>query len=255
MEGDKETDWATAMLELKDIHTYYGESHVLQGMSLHVNRGECVALLGPNGMGKSTTLRTIMGLTPARRGSVTFQGRDITHLPPFSIARLGIGYVPDDRGIFGPLSVLQNLKVPFLNRPHRDSERWKALVGLVFALFPVLNERQGQMAGSLSGGEQQMLATARAMISGQEMVLLDEPTEGLAPLVVRDLIAAFMRIKAQGHTLLLVEQDLHTPMQVADRCYVLQKGRVQIEESMAVVSQRPDLLDRYLGGTSAKEGG
>jgi len=235
------------MLQMTDVHTYYGESHILQGMGLHVESGECVALLGPNGMGKTTTLRTIMGLTPARSGSVRFKGQEITHLRSFQIARLGIGYVPEDRGLFADLTVVENLKVPFLNLKGRSSRRWKEIEGRIYSLFPVLNERRDQMAGTLSGGEQQMLATARGLISGEEMVLLDEPTEGLAPRVIENLVDAFRKIKEQKRTMLLVEQNIHTAMVVADRCYILEKGRIKLEEPMDELCRRPDLLHQYLG--------
>lgn len=237
------------MLEMRGVHTYYGESHILQGISLNVQEGECVALLGPNGMGKTTTLRTIMGLTHARAGSVWFKGEEITRYAPFRIARLGIGYVPEDRGLFAELSVLENLKVPFLNLKRRV-RRWREVEDRVTTLFPVLRERKDQLAGTLSGGEQQMLATARALISGEQMVLLDEPTEGLAPLIVQNLIGAFKKIKEQEHTMLIVEQNIHTALEVADRCYILEKGRIKLEEPMNVLCRRPDLLHQYLGVAS-----
>ena len=241
------------MLALAGIHTYYGESHILQGISLHVDEGECVALLGPNGMGKTTTLRTIMGLTPARSGSVKFKVQDITHLRPFQIARLGIGYVPEDRGLFTELTVLENLRVPFLNLKRRNHQRWKEIEDRIYHLFPVLRERKTQMAGTLSGGEQQMLSTARGLISGEEMVLLDEPTEGLAPVIVQNIIGAFEKIKEQRHTMLLVEQNIHTAMRVADRCYILEKGRIKLEETMEDLAHRPDLLHQSLGVVEAGE--
>jgi len=235
------------MLEMENIHTYYGESHILQGIHLEVDSGECVALLGPNGMGKTTTLRTIMGLTPARAGSTHFKGRDITHWLPFQIARLGIGYVPEDRGLFVDLTVADNLKVPFLNLKGRSTQKWKEIEARIYFLFPVLRERQGQMAGTLSGGEQQMLATARGLIAGEEIMILDEPTEGLAPKVIENIVEAFQTIKKQGHTMLLVEQNIHTAMVVANRCYILEKGRIKLEEPMDVLCNRPDLLHQYLG--------
>jgi branched-chain amino acid transport system ATP-binding protein len=235
------------MLEISQVHTYYGDSHILQGIDILVHQGECVALLGPNGMGKTTTLRSVMGLTPARRGYVSFKEVKITNWPAFRIARLGIGYVPEERGIFDTLTVFQNLRVPFLNLSKRDNRNWKEIEDRIYLLFPVLRERQKQMAGTLSGGEQQMLATARALISGREMVLLDEPTEGLAPLIIRNLVEAFRNIKTQGHTILLVEQNIHTAMEIADRCYILEKGLIKIEEPMEVLCRRPDLLQQYLG--------
>jgi len=238
------------MLELKQVHTYYGQSHILRGLSLHIDRGECVALLGPNGMGKTTTLRTVMGLTPALKGSVIFKGQDITHLQPFRIARLGIGYVPEERGLFDTLTVLQNLMVPFLNLKQHGNKKWEEIENKLFSLFPILKERHSQLAGSLSGGEQQMLATAQALISGEEMVLMDEPTEGLAPMVVENLIDAFRSIKQQGITMMLVESNIRTAVKVADRCYIMEKGYIKLEESMKVLSQRSDLLHQYLGVTN-----
>ncbi len=235
------------MLQMSDVHSYYGESHILQGVNLRVDAGECVALLGPNGMGKTTTLRTIMGLTPARAGSVHFKGENITHRLPFQIARLGIGYVPEDRGLFVDLTVVDNLKVPYLNLKGRNARKWSEIESRIYSLFPVLKERKEQMAGTLSGGEQQMLATARGLISGEEMVLLDEPTEGLAPKIIENMVEAFQKIKQQKHTMLLVEQNIHTAMVVAERCYILEKGRIKLEEPMEVLCRRPDLLHQYLG--------
>lgn len=235
------------MLEVEKIQTYYGESHILQGVSLKVEAGTCVALLGSNGMGKTTTLRTIMGLTPARKGTVRFKGQDVTTWTPFNIARLGLGYVPEDRGIFGDLTVIENLKIPYLNLSSKDRKSWKEIEADTFTLFPSLSDHASQLAGSLSGGEQQMLTTARALIMGREMVLLDEPTEGLSPLLVQNLTSAFQEIKKRGITILLVEQNIHTATQLADYCYVLEKGHIKLEESMDVLKQNPELLKQYLG--------
>lgn len=236
------------MLELKDIHTYYGESHILQGISLRIEAGECVALLGPNGMGKTTTLRTIMNLAPARHGVVLFRNQEITHLTTFRIARLGIGYVPEDRGIFNTLTVVQNLRVPFLNMKKDDAgKKWRRIEDRIFSLFPVLRERQKQLAGTLSGGEQQMVATARGLIAGEQLVLLDEPTEGLAPMVVQTIIEAFLKVKQQAITMMLVEQNIHTAMKMADRCYILQKGSIKLEKPIDLLRNRPDILHHYLG--------
>lgn len=235
------------MLKLKDVHTYYGESHILQGINLTVNADECVALLGPNGMGKTTTLRTIMGLTPARTGSVQFKGQEIKHFDPFRIARLGIGYVPEDREIFETLTVMQNLKVPFLNLKNRDVNKWKEIEEQIYYLFPVFRARRKQLGGTLSGGEQQMLAIARALIPGEEMILLDEPTEGLAPVLVQKLVEALFRIKGQVRTMLLIEQNIQTAIELADRCYIMEKGRIKKEESVEQFRKRPDILRQYLG--------
>ncbi|MEW6263891.1 MAG: ABC transporter ATP-binding protein [Thermodesulfobacteriota bacterium] len=236
-----------ALLEVKDVHTYYGESHILQGVNLKVLAGESVTLLGRNGMGKTTLMRTIMGLTPARRGEVLFQGQDVTRRPPYRIARLGIGYVPEDRGIFGALTVCQNLQVPFLNLTRKKAYKWREIEERIYELFPALRERRKRLAGTLSGGEQQMLATARALIAGEKLILMDEPTEGLAPVVVDKLVEVFHRLKAQGQTMLLVEQNFQVAMEVADRCYVLEKGLIRLEEKSAALAARSDLLRQYLG--------
>jgi len=234
------------MLKVQEIHTYYGESHILQGITLEVEAGECVALLGPNGMGKTTTLRTIMGLTTARRGHVFFKDRDITRLRPFEIARMGIGYVPEDRELFGGLSVVDNIRVPFMSLGN-GAPGWGEVQEEIFALFPVLRVRVRQMAGSLSGGEQQMLTTARALVMGRDMLLVDELTQGLAPLLVQHLVEALLKIKQKGLTILLVEQDFQIASRMASRCYILEKGRVGVEESMEALCGRPELLQQYLG--------
>jgi branched-chain amino acid transport system ATP-binding protein len=233
------------LLEVKDLHTYYGQSHILQGISFGVDEGEIVALLGPNGMGKTTTLRSIMGLTPARSGGVIFKGEDITRRRPFEIARRGIGYVPEDRGIFKSLTVLQNLRIPHLNKGQR--ENWTQDLERVYTLFPILRERSQQMAGSLSGGEQQMLTTARGLISGDHLILLDEPTEGLAPNIVQDLIESLRTIKTQNFTILLVEQSVNTAFEIADRCYILEKGRIKAQGTIDEIRKNPEILHQYLG--------
>jgi branched-chain amino acid transport system ATP-binding protein len=233
------------LLEVKDLHTYYGQSHILQGISFGVDEGEIVALLGPNGMGKTTTLRSIMGLTPARSGGVIFKGEDITRRRPFEIARRGIGYVPEDRGIFKSLTVLQNLRIPHLNKGQR--ENWTQDLERVYTLFPILRERSQQMAGSLSGGEQQMLTTARGLISGDHLILLDEPTEGLAPNIVQDLIESLRTIKTQNFTILLVEQSVNTAFEIADRCYILEKGQIKAQGTIDEIRKNPEILHQYLG--------
>ncbi len=233
------------LLEVKDLHTFYGQSHILQGISFGVEEGEIVALLGPNGMGKTTTLRSIMGLTPAKSGSVIFKGKDITRCRPFEIARSGIGYVPEDRGIFKSLTVLQNLRIPHLNKGRR--ENWAKDLQKVYALFPILKERSQQMAGSLSGGEQQMLTTARGLIAGDHLILLDEPTEGLAPNIVQDLIDSLRAIKKQNFTVLLVEQSVNTAFEIADRCYIIEKGRIKAQGNIDEIKKNPEILHQYLG--------
>jgi len=233
------------LLNVQDLHTYYGQSHILQGVSLHIGEGEIVALLGPNGMGKTTTLRSIMGLTPPQSGSIVFRGEEIRGLSPFEIARRGVGYVPEDRGIFKSLTVLQNLLIPHLNKRRR--QEWAGDLERILVLFPALRSRLSQIAGSLSGGEQQMLTTARGLIAGDHLLLLDEPTEGLAPTVVEDFVEALRRIKTQGFTVLLVEQNVNTAFETADRCYILEKGQVKVEGAIAEIKKKPEILHRYLG--------
>lgn len=211
-----------------------------------IGKGECVSLLGPNGMGKTTTLRTIMGLTRARRGLIQFEEMDITHYPPFKIARLGISYIPEDRGIFDTLTVVQNLRIPFLNLKTHNSKKWLELEERIYTLFPVLRGKQKRLAGTLSGGEQQMLSTARALISGEKMILLDEPTEGLAPIIIQQLIMVIKNVKAQGHTLLLVEQNTQTALETSDRCYFLEKGNITQEASIDEIRINPDILRRHM---------
>jgi branched-chain amino acid transport system ATP-binding protein len=240
------------MLVLDGVTAGYGDTTVLWGVSLEVRRGEAVALLGRNGMGKTTTLLAIMGLNPARSGTIRFRDRNITRLRPFEIARLGVGYAPEGRQLWAPLTVVQNLRIPFVNK-HPDGSRWAAQLERVYALFPVLRERSGQAAGSLSGGEQQMLSIARALVGGDEFLVLDEPTEGLAPTVVVAIVGAIRTLKAQGLTVLLVEQNTHTAFAVADRAYVLEKGRVTAEGPTAELARDADLLQRHLG--VAVEGG
>jgi branched-chain amino acid transport system ATP-binding protein len=234
------------MLALSDVSAGYGDTAVLSGVSLKVDDGEAVALLGRNGMGKTTCLLAIMGLNPARAGSIRFNGSEIRGLRPFEIARLGIGYAPEGRKLFATLTVLQNLRIPFVNK-HPDRSKWDAELARVFALFPRLRERTRQLAGSLSGGEQQMLAIGRAMIGGDRFLVLDEPTEGIAPAVVDAIIEAIAALKRDGRTLLLVEQNAHTALAIADRAYVLEKGRVVLGGPAAELHADAALLERYLG--------
>ena len=212
------------MLAVREIHTYYGLAHVLQGVSLEIGDREIVALLGRNGAGKSTTLKSIMGLTPPRRGAVVFEGQDLVGMPTHLIARRGIGWVPEERRIFPQLSVLENLKVSML--AHKLADADGALEGM-FRMFPRLQERMGQAGRSLSGGEQQMLALARALISSPRLLLIDEPTQGLAPNLVTSIAASLVRIKEQGLSVLLVEQNARVALEIADRAYVIDGGVIQ----------------------------
>ena len=214
----------TALLEARELHTAYGLSRVLFGVSLEVAAGECVCLLGRNGVGKSTTMRSIMGLTPPAGGRVVWKGTDITGWPPYRVAQAGIGFVPEDRRIFADLTVWENLDVATRRRDGHGSP-WT--VERVFDLFPKLRELAGRQGGHLSGGEQQMLTIARTLMGNPELLLLDEPSEGLAPLVVDHLREQIARLKGEGLTILLAEQNTEFSLALADRVYVLEKGSIR----------------------------
>lgn len=230
------------ILELQDVHAYYGQSHILHGISLTVGPGEVVALLGRNGAGKTTTLRTIMGLTPARSGRILFEGRDITQKPTHIIARLGISYVPSGRRLFGQLTVLQNLQL--WQQPPRDGNGWT--IERVYEVFPRLAEFARRRAGSLSGGEQQMLKIGRALLANPKLLLLDEPTEGLAPAVVGQLGQWLKLLKASGLSMLLAEQNALFALKLADRGYVLEKGQIRYAASAEELQHSPEVRT-YLG--------
>jgi branched-chain amino acid transport system ATP-binding protein len=228
------------MLAVEDIHTYYGESHVLHGVSLGVGRGEAVALLGRNGVGKTTLIRSIVGFTPPRTGVIRFQTHEIQRTPPHRIARRGIGLVPQGRRIFSPLTVTENLLLGARDEIAARRER-------MYELFPRLRERGGQGGGTLSGGEQQMLAIARALMQGPGLLLLDEPSEGLAPLIVREIGRVLVRLKNDGLSILLVEQNVPLALRVADRVYVMSKGQVVYHGSPADLDANEDVKRRFLG--------
>jgi len=227
------------VLEVDGIHTYYGESHVLHGVSLRVAAGEAVALLGRNGAGKTTVMRSIVGFTPPRAGRVVFEGQPIERWPAYRIARRGLALVPQGRRIFAPLSVRENLLLGA--RP----SGWT--LERVFELFPRLRERQAQLGGTLSGGEQQMLAIARALLTNGRLLLLDEPSEGLAPLIVREIGTTLRALKAQRLSLLLVEQNYHLALRVADRVYVMNKGQIVYQGTPAGLEADEEVKRRYLG--------
>jgi branched-chain amino acid transport system ATP-binding protein len=233
------------ILEVANLTAGYGDSKVLFDVSFVVNQGEAVALLGRNGMGKTTSLLAVMGLNPARAGTVRFRGEDVTRMHPFQIARRGIGYSPEGRRVFATLSVYQNLRIPFFNKRKRGSN-WQHALDRVYSLFPRLLEREHQLAGSLSGGEQQMLAIGRAIIGEDELLLLDEPTEGIAPAIVDSIVSAIKALKAHGTTVLLVDQNAISALGIADRAYVMEKGRIVLEGTSELFRRDPVLLDRYL---------
>jgi branched-chain amino acid transport system ATP-binding protein len=232
----------SAFLQLENVHAAYGLSRVLFGISLEVNQGECVCLLGRNGVGKTTTMRTVMGLTPPSTGHVRFKSGDITGWAPYRVARAGIGFVPEDRRIFSELSVWENLDVA--RRAAQRPGRWT--IDSVIELFPVLGGLRDRQGGFLSGGEQQMLTIARTLVGNPEVLLLDEPSEGLAPLVVEALLAKVGELKAQGLTILLAEQGIEFSLALADRVYVLEKGTVRYSGSAAALKADRALLDRLL---------
>jgi branched-chain amino acid transport system ATP-binding protein len=229
------------MLDLHDIHTYYGDSYVLQGVSLHVGQRQVVGLLGRNGMGKTTLIRSIIGFTPPRQGQVHFKGQDITAWPSYRTVRLGMGLVPQGRRVFPSLTVLENLLVA----AQGSTRPWT--VERVLTLFPRLQERIESRAGTLSGGEQQMLAIGRALMTNPDLLLMDEPTEGLAPLLVREVQRAIADLKAQGLSILLVEQHVSLALQVADYVHVLSRGRIVHSSVPEALWHNQEVKARYLG--------
>ena len=230
------------MLSIEDIHTYYGNSYILQGVSLRVEKGEIVTLLGRNGMGKSTTIKTVMGLVSPRAGRVLLNGVDLVGLKPYAIAQAGVGFVPEDRRTFPSLTVLENLNLPV----KRGLEHGWSLEK-VYEFFPKLKERSGHRGFELSGGEQQMLAIARVLRMKSQLILMDEPTEGLAPLLVKAIEEILKQIKREGITTLLVEQNSRFVTNVADRHYVLCHGRIVYEGSNEDFSKQEDVKREYLG--------
>lgn len=228
------------MLKVDAIHTYYGESHILQGVSLEVQAGELVALLGRNGAGKTTTMNSIIGFNRPRAGKVVVNGRDMTGAPPYAVAAAGVGLVPQGRRIFAPLTVRENLVFA-------ASKKGPWTLSRVYHLFPRLAERQYNRGNALSGGEQQMLAIGRALLMNPSLLLMDEPSEGLAPLVVKEIGRVIGELKDSGIAILLAEQNLAMALSVADRCYVLNKGQVVAETSAAGLREDEQIKHRFLG--------
>ena len=238
------------MLRVEDLHAGYGAAEVLRGVSLEVGAGQLVALIGANGAGKTTTMRAISGLVKPARGRVILDGREVQGLEAFQIARLGLAHSPEGRKVFGPLSVEDNLLLGAYRRlPTFFGYRRHAAAGLerVYGLFPKLKERRTQAAGTLSGGEQQMLAIGRALMSDPKVILLDEPSMGLAPIIVQEVFATIRRLKEAGTTLLLVEQFASSALAVADRAYVMERGRILREKSTDDLRHDEGLLQAYLG--------
>jgi branched-chain amino acid transport system ATP-binding protein len=227
------------MLNVEGIHAYYGLSHILFGVSLTVNKGEVVGLLGRNGAGKSTTMRSIMGLTPPKDGRIVFNDENITGRKPYLLFRKGIGYVPDDRRVFADLTVDDNLDIV-----HRRTDEWTK--DRVYSLFPALGEIKTRRAGNLSGGEQQMLTIARALMGSPELLLLDEPTEGLAPLIVRDLEEQIIKLKDVGISILLSEQNVKSALKMISRAYVIDNGRIRFEGTVGELEANEEVKKKYL---------
>ncbi|RLC28146.1 MAG: ABC transporter ATP-binding protein [Deltaproteobacteria bacterium] len=240
------TDTKRILLKVRDIHTYYGNIHAIRGVSLSVGEGEIVTLIGSNGAGKTTILNTISGLLRPRRGRIEFEGRRIDRLPPHRIVGMGIAQVPEGRKIFSRLSVSENLEMGAFIR--RNTGEIRKDMAQVYELFPRLRERSRQVAGTLSGGEQQMLAMARALMARPGLLLLDEPSMGLAPLLVETIFDVVARISEEGTPILLVEQNAHMAFMIATRGYVIQTGRIALEDMIEGLSQNEMVRDLYLGG-------
>jgi branched-chain amino acid transport system ATP-binding protein len=236
----------SAILRAQDLQTFYGKSHILHGVSLEVNEGEIVTVLGRNGAGKTTTVRSLMGLTPPRMGTVEIFGRNTTHWPAHRIAALGVGYVPEGRKIFGGLTVLENLKVPHTRPGPWTLER-------VFELFPRLAERKTQLGRQLSGGEQEMLAIARPLLINPPLMLLDEPSQGLAPLMVREIMQVVRRMRGEGLSVLLIEQNARLSLKIADQAYVLEDGKVVYAGRAADLAKDSELVNKLAGAGSTQQ--
>jgi branched-chain amino acid transport system ATP-binding protein len=232
-----------AVLEARDVHAFYGKSHILHGVSLRVDEGEIVTVLGRNGAGKTTTMRSLMGLTAVREGSVHMLGQDATRWPAYKIARRGVGYVPEGRKIFGNLTVLENLTVP-------EARPGAWTLDRVFKLFPRLGERKAQLGRQLSGGEQEMLSIARPLLLNPRIMLLDEPSQGLAPLIVQEVMQVVRAMRDEGLSVLLVEQNVPLSLGVADRAYILDDGKVVYSGTAAELSANHELVEKLAGATA-----
>lgn len=234
-----------AMLEIRDLEVYYGMIQAIKGISFDVNEGEVIALIGANGAGKTTTLHTVTGLLPAKAGTITFEGRDITKVPGYKIVSMGMAHVPEGRRVFAELSVLQNLRMGAYTR--KDKNEIEETLQMVYKRFPRLEERQNQMAGTLSGGEQQMLAMGRALMSHPKIILMDEPSMGLSPIFVNEIFDIIKEVSASGTTVLLVEQNAKKALSIADRAYVLETGKIVLEGNADDLLNDDSIKKAYLG--------
>jgi branched-chain amino acid transport system ATP-binding protein len=234
------------MLEVRDVHSYYGKSHILHGVSLRLSEGELVCLLGRNGVGKSTTLKSMMGLVKAREGSIRFKEQELIGKRPFEIARLGVGYVPEDRRIFRSLTVHENLSIGIKGSEEGRKQGHGWTIEKIYDFFPLLKNRQNNKGGHLSGGEQQMLTVARTLMGNPELILVDEPTEGLAPLIVKDVLEMLAAVRKSGVTILMVEQNFKGAVKIANRFYVMGKGKVVFMGSLEELMAAEDIRRNYL---------
>ena len=234
-----------SMLEVKDLQVYYGVIQALKGISFEVEQGDVVALIGANGAGKTTTLHTITGLLPSKAGNITFEGTDITHVPGYKLVSMGIAHVPEGRRVFASLTVLQNLKMGAYTR--NDKKEIEDTIEMIYKRFPRLKERKNQLAGTLSGGEQQMLAMGRALMSHPRLIVLDEPSMGLSPKLVKEIFAIIRKLHDQGITVLLVEQNANMALSIADRAYVLETGRITMEGDAKELMDNEQVRKAYLG--------
>jgi branched-chain amino acid transport system ATP-binding protein len=234
----------TATLEVEGIHTYYGTSHILFGISLDVNPGEYVCLLGRNGVGKTTTLKTIMGLLQAKEGTIRYNNENLVGLQPYEIARMGVGYVPDERLIFPDLTIRENLEIAMKNPTAREIPPWT--IPRIYELFPALESLDNHPGGYLSGGEQQMLTIGRTLMGNPLLMLLDEPAEGLAPVIVQELTRQIKYLKTSGLSILFAEQNLKFATEISDRAYVIEGGHVRYKGTLADLERQPDIKEKYL---------
>ncbi|MEM2514575.1 MAG: ABC transporter ATP-binding protein [Conexivisphaerales archaeon] len=234
------------MLKVRNLHVFYGGIHALKGISFNIAEGQIVTLLGANGAGKSTTLRTVCGFVIPKEGDIFFEGRNIIGLPPYEIVKLGIALVPEGRRVFPNLTVLENLLLGAHSR--KDSKRIRSDLEWIFSLFPVLEERTHQLAGTLSGGEQQMLAIGRALMSRPKLLMMDEPSLGLAPIIARQIFNVIKQLSEEGNTILLVEQNALAALQIADYAYVLETGRIALEGPATDIINNDEVRKAYLGG-------
>ncbi len=233
-----------SILTLKDVSTHYGTSHILFDISLEVKKGEVVCLLGRNGVGKTTTIKTIMGLVKASAGEIIFEGKNLVESQPYEIARMGMGYVPDERLIFPDLTVRENLEIAAKKGANGQETSWT--IDGIYELFPALTKLDGNLGGYLSGGEQQMLTVGRTLMGNPSMLLLDEPVEGVAPIVVEELGRQIRRLKEMGLTILFSEQNLHFANQISDRAYIIEKGRIRYEGTMSELKENREIQEKYL---------